>query len=146
MKFRNLRIAWTIFWSIACVLLIALWMRSYWCCYTVIVPLSSNHGVVAQQSHVGILFLRCVTDPGQAWSIVTSDYAELEAYIPSATILGFCLYGDRGIKLPFWFLISICASISALFFFKRQWRFTLRTLLIATTLVAMVLGLMVAVL
>src|SRR6476660_6623621 len=31
MKFRKLRIAWSAVWGIACVLLIALWVRSYQC-------------------------------------------------------------------------------------------------------------------
>src|SRR3954470_6536128 len=30
MKFRKLRIAWSVFCSLACVLLIVLWVRSYW--------------------------------------------------------------------------------------------------------------------
>src|SRR4051794_6882666 len=29
MKFRKLRIAWSVFWGLACVLLIVLWVRSY---------------------------------------------------------------------------------------------------------------------
>src|SRR3954451_11071314 len=98
MKFRKLRIAWSAACGIACVLLIVLWVRSYWCCYTVIVPLSSNRGVVAQQSNNGILAFRFPIDPGQAWSIVTGPYAELEGYTPSAAVLGFRLYGNRGIR------------------------------------------------
>src|SRR4051794_36442298 len=30
MKFRKLRIAWSVAWGVACVLLILLWVRSYW--------------------------------------------------------------------------------------------------------------------
>src|SRR3954462_13903444 len=30
MKFRKLRITWTVLWGIACVLLVELWVRSYW--------------------------------------------------------------------------------------------------------------------
>src|SRR4051794_7311826 len=30
MKYRKLRIAWSVTWGIAAVLLIALWVRSYW--------------------------------------------------------------------------------------------------------------------
>src|SRR5690349_13539570 len=35
MKFRKLRIAWSVFWGLACVLLVVLWVRSYWCADTV---------------------------------------------------------------------------------------------------------------
>jgi hypothetical protein len=30
MTFRKLRIALSVFWGLACVLVIALWVRSYW--------------------------------------------------------------------------------------------------------------------
>src|SRR4051812_22362745 len=30
MRFRKLRVAWSVFWGVACVLLIVLWVRSYW--------------------------------------------------------------------------------------------------------------------
>src|SRR5215212_8964377 len=30
MRFRKLRIAWSVFWGLAAVLLIVLWVRSYW--------------------------------------------------------------------------------------------------------------------
>jgi hypothetical protein len=30
MRFRKLRMAWSVAWGLACVLLIALWVRSYW--------------------------------------------------------------------------------------------------------------------
>src|SRR4051812_41646326 len=31
MRFRTLRIAWSVFWGLACVLLVVLWVRSYQC-------------------------------------------------------------------------------------------------------------------
>jgi hypothetical protein len=30
MTFRKLRIAWSVFWGVACVLMVVLWVRSYW--------------------------------------------------------------------------------------------------------------------
>ena len=30
MRFRKLRIAWLVAWGVACVLLVVLWVRSYW--------------------------------------------------------------------------------------------------------------------
>lgn len=44
-------------------------------------------------------------------------------------------------KLPIWVLVAISATLATLFAIKRTWRFTIRTLLIATTLVAAALGL-----
>ena len=31
MRFRKLRIAWSVWWGIVAVSLVALWIRSYWC-------------------------------------------------------------------------------------------------------------------
>src|SRR3954447_9768164 len=31
LKYRKLRIAWSVFWGLTCVLLVVLWVRSYWC-------------------------------------------------------------------------------------------------------------------
>jgi hypothetical protein len=44
------------------------------------------------------------------------------------------------IALPHWFLAASSLGLAALFAFKRNWRFTIRTLLVATTLVAAGLG------
>ena len=52
-----------------------------------------------------------------------------------ASITGFV------ITIPTWSLIAMSAALAALFVFKGTWRFTIRTLLIATTLVAAALGL-----
>jgi hypothetical protein len=30
MKYRNLRIAWSVAWGVVCLLLVVLWVRSYW--------------------------------------------------------------------------------------------------------------------
>ncbi len=43
--------------------------------------------------------------------------------------------------LPHWFVAASSFGLAALFAFKRNWRFTIRTLLIATTLIAAALGL-----
>jgi hypothetical protein len=44
------------------------------------------------------------------------------------------------ITIPTWSLIAVSAALAALFAFKGTWRFTIRTLLIATTLIAAALG------
>lgn len=46
--------------------------------------------------------------------------------------------------VPFWFLVVLCGVLAAVPWFKPAWRFSLRTLLIVITLVALVLGLVVA--
>jgi hypothetical protein len=62
-------------------------------------------------------------------------------------ILGF--YLERTPRLlrldvPFWFIVLISLALAAAPWLRTRWRFSLRTLLLATTLVAVVLGLVVA--
>jgi hypothetical protein len=45
--------------------------------------------------------------------------------------------------MPFWFLLISTMCLSAAVILKRDWRFSLRTLLIATMLVALGLGMVV---
>src|SRR3954454_1795746 len=42
MRFRKLRIAWSVGCAVACVLLIMLWVRSYWWCDDIIGPIDSS--------------------------------------------------------------------------------------------------------
>jgi hypothetical protein len=50
----------------------------------------------------------------------------------------------RAIQFPHWFAVTLLTTIALLpWSLSHRWRFTLRTLLIATTLVAIVLGLIV---
>ena len=46
MRFRKLRIAWSVGWGVACLLLIALWVRSYWWVEGVSVTNGPRHSVV----------------------------------------------------------------------------------------------------
>src|SRR5262245_14496481 len=45
MRFRKLRIAWSVGWGLACVLLIALWVRSCWWCDQPSYRLSAGYAV-----------------------------------------------------------------------------------------------------
>src|SRR6476660_645069 len=55
MRFRKPRIVWSVFWGVAAVLLIVLWVRSYWIQYIVRVPVTSERSVAAS-SEVGHLW------------------------------------------------------------------------------------------
>jgi hypothetical protein len=150
MKHRKLRIAWSVGWGIVVMLLIALWVRSYWW-EEIILAHFSNRGF--QASHVlGQLRLSSVYLPGSSfsWPVmqtpVTVDTFRLDPVhahdLPSW--VGFdwkvTKIGWR-VCLPYWFvLIATATGASAPWI---GWRFSLRTLLIATTLVAVGLGLIV---
>jgi hypothetical protein len=142
MRYRKLRIAWSVACGVACVLLIALCAQSYWWWAgvkhfggTSIIGITSQHGIVAigkGQSNLNL-----------GWTI-DSEPIQNMAPFASRTFdlvrspLGFAVY------VPYWFLILITAGIGLVPWLP--WRYSLGTLLLATTLVAVTLGLIVAVL
>ena len=135
---RYLRIAFSATCLIACLLLIVLWARSYWrnelCYWTaknrIHTSIGSNTGVV--------WFNRNKLKP--TLSLRDWTYAN---YPPHKTVYGHWWFWDGwnqriDVGIPHWCLalpISILGSLPWL-----RYRFSLRTLLIATTLVAAVLG------
>ncbi len=149
---RYLRIAFSTTCPIACVLLIAFWVRSYktwdrcyWPGKTLGVQLNSDTG------HIVL-----VADPPTPSSDIVSFFvASLPTDDESETfykddVLGFYFKRvQNGFRLdvPFWFLVllsAVCAALTAAPWIRKlKWRFTLRTLLAITTLVALVLGLIV---
>jgi hypothetical protein len=146
MRFRKLRIAWSVFWGLACVLLIVLWVRSYYR-YDMLSRLTprflqttiySRDGTVAFSQ----MDLRQISqNQPHGWSL-SSDGAFTSnrkgwyfwAHVRGAWELG----------IPHWLIVSMIA-LSASVPWLPWWssRFSVRTLLIARTLVAVVLGLAV---
>jgi hypothetical protein len=142
MTFRKLRIAWSVGWGIFCVLLIILWVRSY----------SRNEGLSRHNSEnivravynvSGSVCVHRTTgladDPRSAWVYFCDA--------PANWFRGFG-YGIGGtvwyVHAPHWFLVLLgIGAATAPWIRHLQFRFSLRTLLIATTLVAVVLGLVV---
>ncbi len=55
----------------------------------------------------------------------------------------FWSYGKdyRVIRVPYWFLVTLTGAVAVVVFSRTDLQFSLRTLLIATTLLAVVLGL-----
>ena len=147
MRFRKLRIAWSIICGVACVLLFVLWVRSYWWWDTVQGPLTggvqfsagSHHGRLA----VGTGAFEIV--PVTSWGRQSvQSYYEAVAALRWIAPSGFAFFhagGSWAIHIPHWFATSGLAALAAAPWLR--WRFRLRTLLIATTVVALVLGLVV---
>jgi hypothetical protein len=142
MRFCKLRIAWSAFWAVICVLLIMLWVRSYR--LNDILTFATNKPAVTSfrlnvclVSNWGyIQFTRAeLLDNKRAW-----NYWNQPGWW--RTDLGFEWRDDGAIKVPDSILI-----VSALAFGVAPWlsykRFTLRTLLIATTAFATAIGLVV---
>jgi hypothetical protein len=137
---RYLRIAFSATCLIACVLLIALWVRSYWWADFCEVGVWSRWLKV--ESFGGQFVIKRYFFEDAGWSLhsypieeVVSKEFMTERGLPTFELgLGLLL-------LPYWFLVLSCVVGSTLPWFS--YRFTPRTLLIATTLVAVALGLIV---
>jgi hypothetical protein len=141
MRFRKLRIAWSVGCGIACVLLIVLWVRSYWRLDAVDVAnwyeIESVYGEIVVLKYGSAIAL---VDPWSYHSFVTTDEMGAGHWV---TTLGFnCSETPVGLRIvfPHWFPIFMSILSAAIPWIR--WRFSLRTLLIATTLVV-VLGLIV---
>lgn len=131
---RYLRIAFSVVCGILCLLLIALWVRSYWWWDNLNVGARHSIDSVGGQLMVEEEIAFSVPD----W--MASSTAELlGSYIRWTTFVADGAT-SRGIgtAIPDWLLVFSTAVLAASPWLP--WRFSLRTLLIATTLVAVLLG------
>jgi hypothetical protein len=151
MKYRKLRIAWSATCGLACLLLIVLWVRSYFW----IDSLANDHstGFFSIGSYRGKLNclrfeksnLVPVTQMGWRWG--SKRITELPSP-PKAvpTTVGFAWNSyNNGVHVfvPYWFLCTVAAGFAALPWLPWAKSFSLRTLLIGMTVVAVVLGLVI---
>ena len=147
---RYLRVAWSVGCAIACVLLIVLWVLSFTerdylqgqlpggMDYTI----ASAHGLIfaaifERDDETSYGFLR--SDPSDDVQ-VAFDKKDFPFGVGIRTFRGHQVQ-VRQIIICHLFVICSFAGLAAAPWLR--WRFSLRTLLIATTLVAMVLGLIV---
>jgi hypothetical protein len=143
MRFRKLRIAFSATCLVACVLLIALWVRSRHHRHNFLSRVTANR-VFATFSDQGMIAVEFGTNsyPQPRHGFFRS-FATRADQITSRWSLQL---NDKHsyLTVPHWAVIAFVAAVGAAPWLR--WRFSLRTLLIATTLVAVVLGLIVAVL
>jgi hypothetical protein len=138
-----LHIAVTALSLTACVLLVALWVRSYWWRDRV-TGQSYILGAVYLWSHDGQL--SCVSDRNRVlphWEIDTNYYSRahhMEFFFPWGWATKKRVIA---IAFPHWFAVFLFALIAIAPWLRLARRFSLRTLLIATTLVAVALGMVV---
>ncbi len=139
MRFRKLRITWTVFCGIACVLLIALWVRSYRSADT-----TQNGSIVSMAGK--LYFHQQFAYTQQPGELLPANWMP-QKFFSLLTLVGppgmQIVPHGVGLAVPYWWL-AWPTSLLALFpWIPWSTRFSVRTLLIATTLVAVVLGLIV---
>ena len=142
-RYRRLRIAWSVVWGLAAVLLCVLWVRSFWAADALRHCTPSTRYISASSEFGSIELANLPSTPAvRGW-----DY---HRRAPLKAPWWRCVLGDFDymshkdswiVTVPFWLptigLLTVGISPYLL------WRFSLRTLLIATTLIAVVLGLCV---
>ena len=141
--YRNLRIAWSVACGVLCVLLIVLWVRSYWRWDEYYVPdpfrakANTVYGVLTadigpasntnnewkwQPTSIDVLFSR---------RLLSRNFSHLYRFEVS----------KHWVCVPLWTLVVIPAAVGAASWLPySRWRFSVRTLLIITSLVAVILG------
>jgi hypothetical protein len=147
MKYRKLRIAWSVLCGIACLPLIGLWVRSYGYRDSVWLP-GSNRGLQINSltGHFAVFIVTRASRTSQfvpaktAHDRIAGKWGDLF----DQNVLGFYV-GRNGrelrIDVPHWFCVLMITILGAAPWTFNRWRFSLRTLLIGLTLVAVLLGL-----
>ena len=150
MKYRKLRIAWSVVWAVVAVLLCVLWVRSYWRWESIAAIKTPSRYVVG--SGQGITFFSRASYPGidgpRRWRLKSRKPDKGEVWT-AKSYFGFnvALRSDEiALYLPYWFLLGstlIAGILTAPFARNLHYRFSLRTALIAVTLVAVMQGIIV---
>jgi hypothetical protein len=139
---RYLRIAFSVTCGIACVLLILLWVRSYWIDDALSLPTEGTTMLCSIEGRVFMQRLRQQKIDPSGWRWTASELDELpEDFGSGPTLYYHSNSANTWAGVPHWFAVIVAGTLGGLPWIR--WRFSLRTLLITTTLMAVVLGLIV---
>jgi hypothetical protein len=139
--FRFLRIGWSVVCGILCLLLIVLWVRSYWRMDVVHFPTSretlgnSAYGII--QVSVFPKGVPIGWKAGWGWESMPLNKARKRPSWRWSSGNHFAVH------FPIWAAVLATLVIAAVPWVHRAKRFSLRTLLIAMTVVAVAIGLIV---
>jgi hypothetical protein len=144
-RFRRLRIAVSVFFAVLTVALGVLWVRSYWWTDSIGIGYWGNHTVWAR-SIDGTVIVGTPWTPKPHVSIKTFPTEEWRNIPARPSFLGFRWGKSMNWVpvVPLWFFMLIFGAIAFVTVSNRplrEYRFSLRTMLIAMTLFAVVLGL-----
>jgi len=145
MTFRKLRIAWSVAWGIVAVLVCVLWVRSYWRVDLVNVRVP-RFGVVQLTSAVGRTGGASTRGIGRPWGWTTVEVSQFPALAKEMSAKPHLAITDAGggyytLWVSYWIVCFLFSAFGIAPWIQWSKRFRLRTLLIATTLAALLLGL-----
>jgi hypothetical protein len=141
MRYRKLGILWSVVWGMLAVLLTQLWVRSYWREDTLVLSQPSTF-ITVQSSRGEIEYF----DGGwmdsrpntSRWYIETEPARPDKETAESGFTFTRLRYNESALTFPQWCPFLASTMLAALPWLR--WRFSLRTLLICMTLVAVALG------
>jgi hypothetical protein len=152
MKYRKLRIAWSVGCSVLCLMLTVLWMRGFWV-YEGIV-----HGSKRPSESIRLIFasdygtlcfarLKIPANDPQASSVVGWDYQNWgSAEKPIRRFLWGKNHEGFVVRFPTWLPVPFLALVAGVPWVGFSWRFNLRVLLIVVAVISVFLGMAVWVL
>src|SRR4051812_21196701 len=132
MKFRKLRIAWSVFWGVACVLLVVLWVRSFFATDSLMWAVRDKGWTCLTSRNAGLGFLVASSDLPPMPISTRLTYHVLPRDTPAPftyhEFAGFEYYISTNGKLfavrgPYWSLILIAGIMSAVTARGFAWRF-----------------------
>ncbi|MEX2171703.1 MAG: hypothetical protein WD851_20460 [Pirellulales bacterium] len=144
---RYLRIAWSVAWGVLAISLVLLWWRSYWT-LDLITRTNSQKIKTTIGSQFGTVYFAHFDaylgykGTGNSYAPHGWTYRTREAYFLKDKFVWRRGPISLNIVLPHWVLAMIVVLISLVVWLPR--RFSLRTLLIAMTIIAAWLGLIVS--
>jgi hypothetical protein len=146
MTFRKLRIAWSVAWGFVALLLCVLWVRSYSREYTIVYYDGSTvYGVTSRYGNLLPYFYTPNALPSNwFWRSKAIDtQLDKEDQPFHDTPFTWNRYSPDNLKVcvPAYVPFLLCTAFATAPWIANAKRFSLRTLLIAATLVAVVLGL-----
>jgi hypothetical protein len=147
MRFRKLRIAWSVGCGIVCLLVIVLWVRSYWRADQPLIYMPHGYSLMGYSiaGRFSLSFVSYVEDTSDlGFAFHSDEVLESASDIPvfhfHKTVYSAGGWTEWTVYMPHWFCIMLSAAAATIPWIRWSNRFSLRTLLIATTLVAVVLG------
>jgi hypothetical protein len=145
-KYRKLRIAWSVAWGVVAVLVCALWVRSSERSERFFVGFTNKVGVHLESSNgqLHLSYSNWSDEPNMQLSPWAHYYDRRPAKRKKSDAGIVNLFHSKNqtyVGARHWIVILLCGAAMTAPWLPR--RFSLRTLLIATTLVALLLGLFV---
>jgi hypothetical protein len=142
---RYARYAAAVIFTLFALAFVGLWVRSYYRADALYGYFKSDCSVEFH-SHRGVA--GCIIEFDSADNAATGRWWLQSRAVDPVPLpgSGFSLSLDpwpTWVTIPHWFLAASSLGLAALFAFKRTWRYSLRTILVATTLLAGLLGLAV---